>query len=134
MGDTGLEPVTSALSRRSRAGTDGLRTARKGRKHLQNRPFWFPATTPPFPPFPVEMCARCAPRSRRETRWLVADGLQDLSWRDPPRRIRARLRAVERLALSASARSSPRSRRRQREACGAMDSDHGRVRWRGGHA
>jgi hypothetical protein len=62
--DNELERVTSALSRQSRVGTGGLRRARNGRKGLQNRPSWIPASTPPFPPFPVEVCAK-------QRRWPV---------------------------------------------------------------
>ena len=64
MGDTGLEPVTSALSRRYGVGTAGQLQAQKGSKRLGYRPYRGSDLTLPFPPFPVEMCARCAPRFR----------------------------------------------------------------------
>jgi hypothetical protein len=76
MGDTGLEPVTSALSRRTRLGAGGLRRAGKGSTCLRNSRSGFKR----LPPLSRRFPSRCAPGVRQERR----AGREHRHWRARP--------------------------------------------------
>jgi hypothetical protein len=60
MGDAGLEPATSALSRRNRAGRRGDQAARFGTKRLQTLGTFVPCADRFNPPMPVVMFENCS--------------------------------------------------------------------------
>jgi hypothetical protein len=60
MGDAGLEPATSALSRRNRAGRGGQQAAWMGTKWLQIERMPVPIADPWKPPIPVVVFENCS--------------------------------------------------------------------------